>query len=110
MHYIKKLLARSLRKNQTPEEKIVWEILRNRRFMNLKFRRQHNIEGFIVDFYCCELNLAIEIDGGIHIKQKDYDNFRQEIIESKNVRFIRVSNNIINNDVNLFLEQIRKLL
>ena len=66
MHYNKKIFARELRKNFTPEEKKVWEVLKNRNFNNLKFRRQHVLQGFVVDFYCHELKLAIEIDGKIH--------------------------------------------
>ena len=83
MHYKKKLFARELRKESTKEEKKVWEILRDRRFLNLKFRRQHDIEGFIVDFYCHDLRLAIEIDGKVHDRQIDYDNLRQNLIEEK---------------------------
>ena len=73
MYYKKKLFARELRKESTPAEKIVWEHLRNRKFNNLKFRRQHVIHGFVIDFYCHELSLALEIDGDVHLKQKDYD-------------------------------------
>lgn len=91
---------------QTPEEAIVWELLRNRRFMNLKFRRQHDIEGFIVDFYCHELKLAVEIDGGIHDKQKEYDELRQELIASNGIRFVRVTNDEVNRDFYLVLERI----
>jgi len=63
MKEIKKRFARSLRKNQTPAEMKVWKLLRNRRFLGLKFRRQHVVEGFVVDFYCPECKIAIEIDG-----------------------------------------------
>lgn len=110
MQYIKKVFARSLRKEQTPEEEIVWNLLRNRKFINLKFRRQHDIEGFIVDFYCHELRLAVEIDGGVHDKQKDYDELRQELIENKGIRFVRVTNDEIKKDVNILLEKIRAFL
>jgi very-short-patch-repair endonuclease len=96
LEYIKKVFARELRKEQTPEEAEVWEILRNRKFMNLKFRRQHVIEGFVVDFYCHELRLAIEIDGAVHNKQKDYDELRQMLIEDEGIRFIRVTNDEVN--------------
>jgi very-short-patch-repair endonuclease len=72
----KKTFARNLRKEATSEEKKVWNALRNRKVLNLKFRRQHVIEGFVVDFYCHELRLAIEIDGKIHKRQKEYDELR----------------------------------
>ncbi len=107
MKYIKKIFARELRKEQTPEESKVWEALRNRKSMNLKFRRQHVIEGFVVDFYCHELKLAIEIDGAVHSKQKDYDELRQMLIEDEGIRFIRVTNDEVNRDINILLERIK---
>jgi len=107
MQYIKKVFARNLRKEQTPEEAIVWNTLRNRGFMNLKFRRQHDIEGFIVDFYCHEINLAVEIDGKIYERQKDYDLLRQSLIEEKGISFVRVTNDEVNSDVNILLEIIK---
>lgn len=110
MEYIKKVFARELRKEQTPEEAIVWEQLRNRKFMDLKFRRQHVIEGFVVDFYCHQLRLAIEIDGAVHNKQKDYDALRQMLIESKDIRFIRVTNDEVHQDINILLKRIKENL
>jgi very-short-patch-repair endonuclease len=50
--------------------------------MKLKFRRQHVIEGFVVDFFCHRLNLAVEIDGWVHERQKGYDRFRDNILKS----------------------------
>ena len=61
MHDIKKQFARTLRKDLTKVEQKVWHVLRNRKFNKLKFRRQHELNGFIVDFYCHELRLAIEM-------------------------------------------------
>ena len=58
--------ARELRKQQTPTEEILWECLRDRRLLNTKFRRQHNIGQFIADFYCHPARLVIELDGEIH--------------------------------------------
>jgi len=60
--------AKELRKDQTKAEEIVWREIRNRKFLGLRFKRQFIIEGFIVDFYCDEFALAIEIDGRIHEK------------------------------------------
>ncbi len=92
MKEIKKRFARILRNQQTNSEKIVWELIRDRKFMNLKFRRQHVIEGFVLDFYCHEIRLGIEIDGGIHNKRKDYDRLRQEVIESEGITLLRIKN------------------
>jgi len=110
MHHIKKLFTRRLRKESTPEEVTVWAALRNRNFRGLKFRRQHVIEGFVVDFYCHELRLAIEIDGPVHRRQNDYDELRQYLIEGKNIRFIRVSNAEIARDFQILLHQIETFL
>ena len=110
MKEIKKIFARTLRRNQTKTEKVVWEILRKRKFMNYKFRRQHVVEGFVLDFYCCELKLSIEIDGGIHLKRKDYDRLRQEVIESEGISVIRITNDEIAEDKRSILRKIRRLL
>ena len=59
--------AKELRQSLTPAERILWERLRDRRLSSLKFRRQHPIGAFIVDFYCPAARLVIEIDGGIHL-------------------------------------------
>ena len=106
----KKIFARTLRKEQTKSEKLVWELLKNRRFMGLKFRRQHIIEGFIVDFYCHDLKLAIEVDGSIHLKQKDYDQLRQEVIESEGIQVLRITNKIIQTNKRSILDKIKGLI
>jgi very-short-patch-repair endonuclease len=92
MKEAKKVFARQLRKEQTKAEKIVWEQIRNRKFRGLKFRRQHVIEGFVLDFYCPEVRLGIEVDGGVHLKRKDYDELRQEVIESEGITIVRITN------------------
>lgn len=74
-------LARNLRTNQTEAEKIVWSRLRNRQFMNLKFKRQVPIEGYVVDFLCQERGIIVELDGGQHEGSK-IDQMRTEILES----------------------------
>jgi very-short-patch-repair endonuclease len=81
--------ARELRKKQTLAENIFWETLRNRRFLAKKFVRQHpfkfEIEGkdrfFIADFFCFEKKLIIEVDGGIHLRQKGFDQYRDLIVQ-----------------------------
>ncbi len=110
MKEIKKLFARTLRKDQTKAEKAGWELLRNRKFRHLKFRRQHVIEGFVLDFYCHKMKLGIEIDGGIHLKQKDYDRLRQEVIESEGVAVIRITNKEISTNKKETLARLEKIL
>ncbi|MFH1576827.1 MAG: endonuclease domain-containing protein [Candidatus Margulisiibacteriota bacterium] len=111
MKEIKKQFARTLRKEQTKAEKTVWELIRKRKFHGFKFRRQHVVEGFILDFYCHELRLGIEVDGSVHLKRKDYDQLRQEIIESEDIRLIRITNkDIMENSKKGILEQIKKMI
>lgn len=110
MKEIKKTFARRLRKEQTKAEKIVWELLRNRKFKKYKFRRQHVIEGFVLDFYCHEIRLGIEVDGSIHLRRKDYDELRQEVIESKGIVITRITNKEIREDKRLILKKLEKLL
>ncbi len=81
--------------------------MRNRKFLNCKFRRQHVIEGFVVDFYCKKLRLAIEVDGKIHGRQKEYGALRQRLIE-EGFEFIRVTNEKINKDINILFRKIRE--
>jgi very-short-patch-repair endonuclease len=75
-----------------------------------KFRRQHPIDGFIVDFYCPKGRLAIELDGGIHKAQKEQDRERQTIIESKGIEFLRFTNLDVMNDTDQVLKVIKRKL
>jgi type I restriction enzyme M protein len=110
MKEIKKIFARALRKDQTEAEKIIWERLRKRKFMSLKFRRQHVVEGFVIDFYCHELKLGIEVDGGVHLKRKNYDQLRQEVIESEGISIIRITNKEIMEDKKTVLKKLGKAI
>lgn len=86
--------AKDLRKRQTDAEKIIWEMLRDRRFQNLKFRRQHPIFNFVADFCCHSLKLIVEIDGGYHDlpEQIVYDQERDRYFEDYSYHVIRFSN------------------
>ncbi len=96
--------ARHLRKNQTNEEKILWEKIRKRKLNGYRFNRQfiikhqhyNSIGFFIVDFYCHEAKLIIEIDGPIHNHQKKYDQWREEVLKSQEFEIIRFTNSDIN--------------
>ena len=85
---------RILRKNQTPEEKKIWDHLRNKQFLNLKFFRQYSIDYYIADFYCPKIKLVIELDGSQHFTEysKNYDKVRTEIFESLEIKVIRFRN------------------
>ena len=85
--------ARALRKNQTDVERLLWKHLRNRQLYGYKFRRQLPIEPFIADFACLELKLVIELDGGQHANQINYDNQRSLLLEQRGFKVIRFWNN-----------------
>ena len=106
-----KLFARALRKNQTKAEKIFWETVRNRKFLNLKFRRQHQIGLYIVDFYCCEYNVVIELDGDIHDLpvNKHYDAERDSNLTLQDYTVIRFRNERIINELDSVLQELREL-
>ena len=84
-----KQLARDLRKNMTLSEVLLWNELKNKSISGLDFDLQRPIGNYIVDFYCKELFLAIEIDGDTHIYRYDYDDERQKELERLGVRFLR---------------------
>ncbi|HYQ56719.1 MAG TPA: endonuclease domain-containing protein [Draconibacterium sp.] len=84
--------AKQLRSRMTPSEEKLWEHLKRKQICGVRFRRQHPIETFIVDFYCHAAKLAIEIDGDIHNKTKDYDNRRTKEIEKYKIAVLRYTN------------------
>ena len=84
--------ARELRRRMTPEETVFWKELRNRKFRHVKFRRQVPIGPFIVDFLCMPLKLVIEVDGGIHEHQPEYDIAREEYLREWGYRILRFRN------------------
>ncbi len=84
--------ARELRQEMTPAEKILWEQLRNRKLDGFKFRRQHPLDRFIVDFYCAACKLIVEVDGDIHYLQQERDAVRTEELERQGYRLIRFRN------------------
>lgn len=100
------LKARELRKNSTVEEKILWNYLRNRELFPFKFRRQFAIDPFIIDFYCDELKLAIELDGSQHAGEKEleYDKKRTEFLERNGIQVIRFWNEEIHQNLNEVIE------
>lgn len=93
--------AKELRKNMTETEHLLWEKIRNRKLNGLKFRRQHPISIFIADFYCHEIRLVIELDGGIHenTDQKEYDEGRTAELENLGISVIRFTNEEILNSI-----------
>ena len=85
--------ARENRKNPTPAETKIWnEVLRMRQFSDYKFLRQKPIDNYIVDFYCSELQLVIEIDGDSHAETVEYDAERTRILQSLGLTVVRYTN------------------
>ena len=93
----KTILARNLRKNSTIQERRLWNLLKNRQFHNLKFKRQQPISDYIVDFICKEAKIIIEIDGGQHNEPEniEYDKTRTEYLNTLGYKVIRFWNNEI---------------
>jgi ATP-dependent DNA helicase RecG len=102
------LLARQNRKVSTEAEEILWNNLRSRRLNGFKFRRQQPMGSFILDFFCLEKNLAIEVDGGYHDeeKQKIYDEQRTIDLEALHVTVVRFSNDEVINSLQFVLDTI----
>ena len=108
--------ARELRKNQTFEEQIVWELVRNRRLGGVKFLRQHpilynqsnQVHFFIADFYSREANLVLEIDGKIHERQKEFDKQRDLILYGKGLQVLRITNQLVRNNPEEVKKRIQK--
>jgi very-short-patch-repair endonuclease len=102
--------AREMRHPQTPAEATLWHHLRNRN-LDFKFRRQHPIERFIIDFYCAEVKLCIEIDGDTHLEQEqqEYDSARTEVLESIGCRVIRFTNNDVRHNINAVVQEILEI-
>lgn len=92
---------RELRKNQTDAEKAFWAHVRNRQFHGIKFFRQYSIGPYILDFYCPDKKLAVELDGGQHNQpeNKDYDVARSEYLNNHGIEVLRFWNNEVLLDI-----------
>ena len=98
--------ARDARKEPTKSEAILWQALRNRGLGGRKFRRQQPVGPISLDFYCQEESPAVEADGGIHAGQSTTDAQRQRALESVGVRFVRITADLVENDLPAALSKI----
>ncbi len=100
---------KNLRNNPTPAEKELWNYLKNKQLAGRKFRRQHSIDNFILDFYCPAEKLAIELDGGYHStsKQKASDRERDSILKAYGIKVLRFKNELVFQNCDGVLESIR---
>ena len=102
--------AKALRNNMTNSELTLWEKLKGKQMLGLRFRPQHPIDIFIADFYCHPIKLVIEIDGRIHktIEQKEYDIGRTGELNYWDIEVIRFTNEQIENNINQVIKQIEQ--
>jgi len=98
--------ARRLRRNQTNAERILWFRLRDRRLAGWKFRRQFPIDRFIVDFFCADAHLIVELDGGQHAAQADADDGRTRILAAMGYLVLRFWNTDVTQNTEGVLEEI----
>ena len=103
-------LARQLRQQMTSAERILWDAIRANRLRGLRFRRQQVIGGYIADFYCDSVGLAIEVDGAIHDTHVDYDRVRDEFIATYGVSILRFKNDEVLNDLDSVLRKIETVI
>ena len=108
----KYILARKLRKNLTPQERKIWNLLKNHQFHGLEFRRQHPIGDYVVDFVCRKQKLIIEIDGGQHNfeENKIYDIERSSYLNKLEFKVLRFWNNDIDGNIDGVFEIIENHL
>ncbi len=101
-------LCRSLREGSTDAEQLLWRLLRNRQVAGAKFRRQHQYGRYILDFYCVEQHLAVEVDGGQHYSDSGVtrDVVRTHYLEGRGVRLLRFSNIEVLEQTTSVLEQV----
>ncbi len=109
-HPYLKQKRKDLRNNLTPAEIRLWTYLKNKQLEGRKFRRQHSIGNYIVDFYCPQEKLAIEIDGSVHKNSvnENYDLARTKFLNSNDITVIRFDNNEIFQDIENVLTAITK--
>jgi very-short-patch-repair endonuclease len=103
--------AKMLRRTMTESEQKLWEELKGKKMLGLRFRPQHPIDIFIADFYCHSLKLVVEVDGGIHksIEQKEYDFGREGELENWGLKVIRFTNEEIENNITQVRKEIERM-
>ena len=107
-----KSFRKELRRNQTKAESAFWNLVKAKQFCGLKFRRQHTIDRYTVDFYCPEINLVVELDGSSHdnIGKLLYDDERDSFLKAKGFQIVRLDNNSVLKYPELAMEYLKGLL
>jgi len=102
--------AREMRREPTRAEDVLWEALRARRLDGLRFRRQHPVENFVLDFYCPIAKLVIEVDGGVHDQQQERDEGREAHVAAYGYHTLRFRNEEVLHDLPSVLARIKALV
>ena len=100
---------KNLRNNSTPAEAVLWRSLKGRGAGGYKFRRQQSIGPYILDFYCPELRLCIELDGSSHDLKFDFDQRRSGFLHEQGIRVVRFENNLVRADVDGIVAEIIRI-
>jgi very-short-patch-repair endonuclease len=103
-----KATARLLRKHSTLAEILLWNQLKGKRILGYDFHRQKPIHDYIVDFFCPQLMLAVEIDGASHVDKDEEDKERQEDLESLGIRFLRFQDDLVKKDLGIVVDIIKQ--
>ena len=98
--------AKELRREMTPAEQILWKEVKGNKLKGLHFRRQQIVHGYFADFYCHQHELILEVDGGIHELQKEYDAEREAYLRRLGFRIIRFTNEEVNKELKSVLQKI----
>jgi very-short-patch-repair endonuclease len=105
----KVMFAREQRREPSKAEKMLWQELRNAK-LGAKFRRQHPFGRFVLDFYCDEARLVVEVDGPLHDAQADYDDWRDRQLLAQGLWVLRFQTEAVEANVVLVTDEIRKVL
>ena len=103
---------RELRNEPTSAEILLWAHLKGRQVLGKKFRRQYSIGKYVIDFFCVECDIGIELDGSLHFAELkvDYERQRTEFLESQGVRLLRFENKVVFDNMEAVLETIRRAI
>ncbi len=101
--------ARQMRREMTPQERILWDALRRNQLDGFHFRRQQVIDGYIVDFYCHAASVVVEVDGPIHDQRQKYDEERDDRLTHRGLLILHIRNEEIERNLAGVLDRIRKV-
>lgn len=104
-----KLYRKNLRNESTTAEAVLWVMLKGKQILGLKFRRQHSVGSYILDFYCPHLHLAIELDGEVHVVREEYDEKRTAFLNKEGIHVLRFENRVVFENPELIINEIEEV-